>query len=505
MRPSSPPLLPQAPPQRAPTRVLVAESSALCAQLALGTVILLPRGGAPVAPVLAPLALARGASRSLLLPAAPPSAPTMDCVAFAVAALRCAVPFFAAIPYLNHGAALLALFTVASGASQREGVALVALQSGSTMMVRFPRSPPRELLEGAVRPEVNVLRRVNNALAEKALSAEVAVESTQVRFVLSIVVRDINFQSLRELLRNGGADFPALAAAAPPPLRVRAGPPARAPASAPVAPPAAMAVEVVMGEEALPLEQGLKDMRKAAVVRFSGALGVMDGETGGLLRRENAGDARLVKGADRATSLAAVISQGYHVVVEGGAVFVPSDALPVGAAPILEALAPAAAAAGAAPPPSIADEFLADVLGAAPLLPGAAAGRPGLAVRQATAEEIVAAASGLPPRSLEGRMAISNPAQPSTCENAALSNSQTLQTCPGYYYPPMKRGKRGFLCRFPIEVTCISFFPPRESRPAAARRRRKNRHSSRRDRIRPATPRCRLKKSSALANSKRAH
>ena len=169
-----------------------------------------------VAPVLAPLAFARGASPTLLLSAAPPSAPVMCCVAFAAAALRCAVPFYLAIPFLYHDAPLLALFTVACGASKREGVALVALQGGNTMMVRFPRSPPRELAQGAVRPEVNVLRRVNNALSDGALSAaEVAVGTAQVRFVLAIVVRDIMFQSLRELLRGGGADFAPRVAAAP--------------------------------------------------------------------------------------------------------------------------------------------------------------------------------------------------------------------------------------------------------------------------------------------------
>jgi len=185
--------------------------------------------------------------------------------------------------------------------------------------------------------------------------------------------------------------------------------PAGAPAAAvPDAAPAAaqraaMAVEAEAAEEAPPAGHALKDMRKEAEVLYPGALGVLDGALGGLLRRQNAGGARLVQGADPGTSLAATISQGYHIVVENGAVFVPKDALPVGAAAILDALAPAAAAAQ---PPGIANEVLADVLGAAPLLSGAAAGPPGLAVRQATALEILEAARVLPPRQLDGREAV---------------------------------------------------------------------------------------------------
>jgi hypothetical protein len=158
--PRGAPASPQRAPPLRPLAALVAEGSALCAQLAGGAVIVLPRVGEAAAPVLAPLALARGASRTLLMAAPPPSAPTVDCTAFAAAALQCAVPFFTAAPFLSHGTPLLALFTAACGASLREGVAIVGVDSGGYMVVRFPRSLPVRLRGRGACAEVSVQRRL---------------------------------------------------------------------------------------------------------------------------------------------------------------------------------------------------------------------------------------------------------------------------------------------------------------------------------------------------------
>lgn len=407
--PASPRTGAPASPQRAhplrPLAALVEEGSALCARLASGAVIALPDGGEGPASVIAPLAYARRVSPTLLMAAAPPSSPIIDCVTFAADALECAVPFFNAAPFLRHGMPLLALFSAACGAALREGVALVALEDGGSMVVRFPRSVPPRLQQRGSSAEVSVLRRVAAALFDHdgALGAEVAVVGaaggrTRVRFATAIVVRDINLQNLRELLRGGGAEFPARAVPAPP-----APAPATAPAAAGALGGAAMDAEA--GVVALPAEHALAGMRSPAAVQFPVVLGVEDAALGGLLRGAQAGGARLVGATDPAASLAGVIARGYNDLLDGGKVFVPLHALPAGAAPILAALAPAAAT-GAAPPPNIADEMLAAQLAAAPALPGADDERAGFALRRATAEEVVKAARGLPPRALGGSPAL---------------------------------------------------------------------------------------------------
>jgi hypothetical protein len=360
----------------------------LLSELAHGAVVELPLNADGSRECTAPLLLARNDGLGgLCVPAQTArGVARISAASFAKRALSCAVDVFTAAPYLV-GAKTLPLFPLLCffGSHKRWALSLLVLPTGA-MVVRTPRTLPTALRSGGS-AAATICRRAEAAMFTKAavnggalhaarFSVDVADAPVEVQLVKALVVQDIDARMLKALLAAGGAHF------------------ASAPAAAP--------------RHAVPREP-LPHLRAAVPVQFAGALGVVGVPLGG----NRVATGNIIVGAQLAAAplavggLAEVINADYPAVLDGVRVAVPAALVAHGHA------APAAGAPAVAAAPQelgIAQQFLAEALSAAPLVPAGAAAAPTAALRTASWLEVVKAAAAQPVR-----VPTATPAPPLPC------------------------------------------------------------------------------------------